>query len=194
MFWDGDAPLLDPGEALVKIASRLHRTAEKMSQRLDDQMEAHDELVENGVGACECCGYDATHGDPVNDQTLEIWKFAIKETASIMNQIQRIGLADRALRLQEGQAQLVISGMMAAFDALQLSEEDQIKARDAMVKTMLRLEEAPGMLDDPQSHVPALLNAPAHEPERVLKAEQVPNGPGPRPDAAAEPDDLSWLS
>lgn len=158
-FWNPDEDVLDPSVTMLKIASRLYRTTEVMGDRLDVQLDEWTERVENrdGEGDCECCGLDPVPPNPFTEQILDTWKFCIKETNSLLGSIQKIGLAERALRLQEGQVQLLIIGMSAIFETLELTEVQQLRARDAAISAMMALEESPGVLDSKNSALEVLV-------------------------------------
>lgn len=163
VFWQGEAPLLDPGEAMLRIASRLQATSDQLGLRLDAAIERYDERQEQGsLGACECCGHDPV--DEVLDKGIQdLWKFTTKEAGNLMGQIQKIGIADRAVRLQEAQVLMVAKAMSALFDHLQLSEQQQIAGRDVVLGALQAAEEPAGLLDSP-SALPVLREQTFEEP------------------------------
>jgi len=176
VFWQGDAPLLDPGDALIRIASRLHATSEQLSMRLDRQVHDYEDRYadEGRPEACECCGH-MPQEEMLDKGLIDLYKFTHKETANILTMIQKIGLAERAIRLQEAQALIVAQAMQTLFEHLNLPEHAQIEARQVVLNKMMELEEAPGPTDDPVSAVEVI-------------AGDVLEGP-------VEPsEDLEWLS
>lgn len=188
VFWQGDAPLLDPGEAMLKIASRLAATSEQLSIRLDKQIADFDERQANGTMMdCVCCGH-SPEIETLDKGIQDLWKFTTKEAAALMGSIQKIGLADRAIRLQEGQAAMVGAALMAMFEALGLPESEQLRGRSVLLAKMAELEGAPGPLDGP-SHVGAIVQGDWSPSESPV---EVPLSRGPS-DGLDPVDDLSWL-
>lgn len=193
VFWQEEAPLLDPGDALLRVASRLSATADQLGMRLDRQIREYDERTDWGSAeACACCGHEPTT-ETLDKGIQDLWKFTTKETANVMGMIQKIGLAERRVRLEEAQAFMVAQGMQAMFEALNIPESDQLRGRQILLSKMKELEEAPGPGDGP-SALPILdVEWSVEVSESPLTVEEGMGGPPVGPVISVPAEDVDWL-
>lgn len=147
LFWDPDAPLMDPGDALVSIASRLHDASVRLAERLDDQMADWDERRGQASAACECCGI-YPDSEIFDKGLMQAFQFCIKESGVLFTNVEKLGLREREIQLRESQVALLVGALTHMMEAMKATEEQQILGRGALLTKIAELEAKHGA-DEP---------------------------------------------
>lgn len=139
-FYPDAVEIVDPGDALITIASRLMVTSEQIGMRLDEQLREYDDRKAFGDSeACPCCGAGAEI-NVLDKNLLEMWKFSIRETGSLLSTVEKLGLKEREVRMQEAQVMMVAQALDTMFNSLGLTEAQQLAGRQTLLETLRTLE------------------------------------------------------
>lgn len=119
VIWNPDAaPVTDNVGEMRRLAGAMRQAADVLGARLNP-------------GTCEECGRGA---EPLDGPTGRAWVNVLREFRQLLEGMERLGLAERQVELQQEQAQLVTSAFMAALSVVAgLLPAD----RDLMVRTFL---------------------------------------------------------
>jgi len=130
VIWNPDAvPVTDNVGEMRRLAGAMRQAADVLGVRLNGHV-------------CEECGRGA---EPLDGPTGRAWVNVLREFRQLLEGMERLGLAERQVELQQEQAQLVTSAFMGALAVLSgLLPAD----RDLMIRTFLAgLGRGPEMLE-----------------------------------------------
>lgn len=119
IIWNPDAaPVTDNVGEMRRLAGAMKQAVDVLGARLNGDV-------------CEACGRGS---DPLDGPTGRAWVNVLRELRQLLEGMERLGLAERQVELQQDQAQLVTSAFLGALSVVAgLLPAD----RDLMVRTFL---------------------------------------------------------
>lgn len=119
IIWNPDAaPVTDNVGEMRRLAGAMKQAVDVLGARLNGEV-------------CEHCGRGA---DPLDGPTGRAWVNVLRELRQLLEGMERLGLAERQVELQQDQAQLVTGAFLGALSVV----ADLLPAdRDAMVRAFL---------------------------------------------------------
>lgn len=128
LVWDLDAPpITDPVPALQSLAGRLDNAARVLGARLDDE------------------------GLELDSATAVVWARILRELRQALEGMERLGIAHRQVELAQGQAELVMAGLLAVLELLGPSAGDRERAVQVFLGKLGRGEVVVGELEEAPS-------------------------------------------
>jgi hypothetical protein len=119
VIWNPDAaPVTDNVGEMRRLAGAMRQAADVLGVRLNGEV-------------CEHCGRGA---EPLDGPTGRAWVNVLREFRQLLEGMERLGLAERQVELQQEQAQLVTSAFLGALAVV----SDLLPAdRDSMLRAFL---------------------------------------------------------
>lgn len=119
IIWNPEAaPVTDNVGEMRRLAGAMKQAVDVLGARLNGE-------------TCEHCGRGA---DPLDGPTGRAWVNVLRELRQLLEGMERLGLAERQVELQQDQAQLVTSAFLGALSVV----ADLLPAdRDSMVRAFL---------------------------------------------------------
>lgn len=147
MFWNPDRPqITDIGEAIIDLASNLQHTYDSLSGQLDEALSSYkDEMrayrLNAADGACMCCGARPEKPEhPLKSAEAHTWQFVVRELSTLLQNIQKLGILERAVALEEAKVSLVVAAIERASLSLGLEEAQLRTFRDTFVTELRAIE------------------------------------------------------
>lgn len=120
LLWNPDAePVTDPTLDLARLMGSQRELVETLGSR----------LLSPVGGDCPCCG----RGPETDRAELAAHQKAVREYRTGLTEMERIGIADRAVKVQEAQMMILAVGMDRLFAHLQLTDAQQVEGRDIVL-------------------------------------------------------------
>lgn len=151
-FWDPEsAPTEDIGVALLRLAGRLENTVEFIGGIVNRKMEAFEpaheawlERVSSKMDECVCCGYDPTFDrepkSPTSSSDHSSLSSFSRQLGDLLTKIQALGLAERQIAFQEGQAAALATIISRALEAAKIDEGSAEIVRGEVLRGLAAIE------------------------------------------------------
>lgn len=137
-------------QQLANFDEHAQRQAQTVT-RLKDLLDLG--LDHGGPDACPECGVSQHAVDralanaeallkanPLDEGAARMWQFVTKELVNILTKIEALGLVERQIRLQEGQALLMAGIFDRVFAAVALTDDQREAAKIAVLAEVRELE------------------------------------------------------
>lgn len=110
LLWNVEAaPVTDSVGEMRRLAGSMRQAADVLGARLNGSPETE---------PCEECGRGPVSAEPLDGTTGTAWVRVLRELRQLLADMERLGIANRAMELEREQVEVMYAAYVAALDAV----------------------------------------------------------------------------